>query len=69
MISVGTGMSDGRHIGVAQKGPFRVDMAEVGASDVEVDIVVAGFGYAGAVAAIEAHEFGRARASGGEDAQ
>jgi len=61
MISVGTGgwgMSGGRHIGVAQKGPFRVDMAEVGAPDVEVDIVVAGFGYAGGVAAIEAHDSG-----------
>ena len=33
-------------------------MAEAGAPDVEVDVVVVGFGYAGAVAAIEAHDLG-----------
>ncbi len=38
--------------------PLRVDLAEIGGFDLEVDVVVAGFGYAGAVAAIEAHDAG-----------
>ncbi|HUZ72797.1 MAG TPA: FAD-dependent oxidoreductase [Stellaceae bacterium] len=40
------------------KRPLRVDVSEIGTFDVEVDVVVAGFGYAGAVAAIEAHDAG-----------
>ncbi|HUZ72428.1 MAG TPA: FAD-dependent oxidoreductase [Stellaceae bacterium] len=35
-----------------------MDLAEVGGFNLEVDVVVAGFGYAGAVAAIEAHDAG-----------
>lgn len=37
---------------------LRVDLSEIRGFDVEVDVVVAGFGYAGAVAAIEAHDAG-----------
>ncbi len=38
--------------------PLRVDVSEIGKFDVEVDVVVAGFGYAGSVTAIEAHDAG-----------
>src|SRR5690242_8562388 len=37
---------------------LRVDLSELTKFDVEVDVVVVGFGYAGAVAAIEAHDAG-----------
>jgi succinate dehydrogenase/fumarate reductase flavoprotein subunit len=38
--------------------PLRVDVSEIGKFDVEVDVVVAGFGYSGSIAAIEAHDAG-----------
>ena len=43
---------------LAHTAPLRVDLAEIGQFDVEVDVLVAGFGYSGAVAAIEAHDRG-----------
>lgn len=47
-----------RNIGLDVGTPLRVDVSQVQNFDIEVDVVVAGFGYAGAVAAIEAHDAG-----------
>lgn len=38
--------------------PLRVDVSEIAKFDVEVDVVVVGFGYSGSIAAIEAHDAG-----------
>jgi succinate dehydrogenase/fumarate reductase flavoprotein subunit len=38
--------------------PLQVDLSAIARFDVEVDVVVVGSGYAGSVAAIEAHDKG-----------